>query len=140
VLLRSLQDTVAMRAFGLLSVHTQNYEPGSALERVLGRLLQRIAEQRGEVWTPSGSAIAQWWRDREAVRVRTEERGDALVVRLDVVRGPVQGLRLVLIPPRPRAPALEGAKDARVEQLDDHRWALVFPKLEKGTTRLALNF
>ena len=37
-----------VRSFGLLSVHTQNFEPGGALERVLGRLLQRIAEQRGE--------------------------------------------------------------------------------------------
>jgi peptidoglycan/xylan/chitin deacetylase (PgdA/CDA1 family) len=140
VLLRSLQDTLAMRSFGLLSVHTQNFEPGGALERVLGRLLQRIAEQRGEVWTPSGSAVTQWWRDREAVRVGVDERGDFLVLRLHVTRGPVAGLRLLLVPPYPRAPTLEGANDARLHQLDQHRWAIVFPKLDKGTTHLAVKF
>jgi peptidoglycan/xylan/chitin deacetylase (PgdA/CDA1 family) len=140
VLLRHLQDTVAMRSFGLLSVHTQNFEPAGPLERMLERLLQRIAEQRGAVWTPSGSAVTQWWRDREAVRIAVDERGGSLVLRLDVARGPVAGLRLVLVPPSSRPPTLEGAKEARLYPLDEHRWAIVFPKLDKGTTRLAVNF
>ena len=140
VLLRSLEDTVAMRSFGLLSVHTQNYEAGGALERMLGRLLQRISEQRHEVWTPSGSVISQWWRDREAVRLAVDEESDSLRLRLDVARGPVANLRLVLVPPYPRAPALEKGQEARLYKLDEQRWALVFPKLDRGRTSVRVRF
>jgi peptidoglycan/xylan/chitin deacetylase (PgdA/CDA1 family) len=134
----SLQDTLAMRSFGLLSLHTQNFYAGSVLERVFPKLLQRISQHRSDVWTPSGAAVTQWWRDREAVRVSTQERGDTILVRLDVARGPVSNLRLVLFAPDARAPQLDGS--GKLERLDEHRWAIVFPRLEKGATEARVRF
>jgi len=137
-LLGSLQDTLAMRGFGLLSLHTQNFHGDSVLERVLPKLLQRISQQRDEVWTPSGAELAQWWRERAAVSVSVRESAARLVVRVEAANGGARNLRLVLFPPGPRAPQLEGDPAARLEKLDEHRWAIVLPRVEKGVTELAL--
>ena len=139
MLLGSLQDTQAMRSFGLLSLHTQNFYAGSVLERVFPRLLQRISQQRDQVWTPSGSTLTAWWRDRAAVEVSVKEESGALRVRLDAARGPIANVRIVVMPPSRAAPVVEGA-NARVHQLDAHRWAIVFPQLDKGVTDLAVRF
>lgn len=139
MLLSSLQDTQAMRSFGLLSLHTQNFYAGSVLERVFPRLLQRISQQRDQVWTPSGSTLTAWWRDRAAVELSAKEEPGALRIRLDVARGPIGNVRIVVIPPSQAAPQVDTA-GARVHQLDAHRWAIVFPRLEKGVTDLAVRF
>lgn len=139
MLLGSLQDTQAMRSFGLLSLHTQNFYAGSVLERVFPRFLQRIAQQRDEVWTPSGSTLTEWWRDRTAVDVAVKEESGALRIRLDVARGPVRNLRIVVVPPANAAPVVDNAA-ARVVQLDGQRWGIVFPQLDKGVTELAVRF
>ena len=139
MLLGSLQDTQAMRSFGLLSLHTQNFYAGSVLERVFPRLLQKIAQQRDQVWTPSGSTLTEWWRDRTAVEVGIQEESGALRIRLDVARGPVRNLRIVVIPPSHDAPVVDNPA-ARVVQLDAHRWGIVFPQLDKGITELAVRF
>ena len=139
MLLNSLQDTQAMRSFGLLSLHTQNFYAGSVLERVLPRLLQRISQQRDQVWTPSGSTLTEWWRDRAAVEFSAREEPGALRIRLEVARGPIRNLRLVVIPPSNGTPAVEGAI-ARVHRLDAQRWAIVLPELEKGVSDLRVRF
>ncbi len=139
MLLNSLQDTQAMRSFGLLSLHTQNFYAGSVLERVFPRLLQRISQQRDQVWTPSGSTLTAWWRDRAAVEFSAREEPGALRIRLDVARGPIANLRIVVMPPSLAAPMVDGAS-ARIYQLDAQRWAVVFPRLEKGVTDLAVRF
>jgi peptidoglycan/xylan/chitin deacetylase (PgdA/CDA1 family) len=139
MLLNSLQDTQAMRSFGLLSLHTQNFYAGSVLERVFPRLLQRISQQRDQVWTPSGSTLTTWWRDRAAVELSAREEPDALRIRLEVARGPIANLRIVVMPPSSAAPQVDGAA-ARVVQLDPQRWAIVLPRLAKGVTELAVRF
>lgn len=140
MLLSSLQDTQAMRSFGLLSLHTQNFYAGSVLERVFPRLLQRISQQRDVVWTPSGSALTTWWRDRAAVGVVVEERSNALRIRLEAARGPIRNLRLVVLPPSSSPPRVDGAVAVLVQKLDAHRWAIVLPTLEKGATDLSVRF
>ena len=138
MLLGSLQDTVAMRNFGLLSLHTQNFYAGSVLERVFPRLLERLSETP-EVWTAPGERITQWWRDREAVRVTVQEQHGALHIRLDAARGGVRNLRLVLVPPGESIPILEGSQ-AKLHKLDAYRWGIVFGELAKGTTELRVRF
>lgn len=140
MLLGSLEDTVAMRNFGLLSLHTQNFYAGSVLERVFPRLLDRISRQR-EVWAAPGEGIAQWWRDREAVRVSIEEQSDRVHIRLEASRAGVRNLRLTLVPPSDAAPRLEaGPAKARLHKMDGFRWGIVLPELPKGSTELRVAF
>jgi peptidoglycan/xylan/chitin deacetylase (PgdA/CDA1 family) len=139
MLLGSLQDTVAMRSFGLLSLHTQNFYAGSVLERVFPRLLQRISHQRGQVWTPSGAQIADWWRNRESVLMDLQYEAESVAIKL-TAREAVNNLRLVLMPPGSKAPVLIGHAGAKLHQLDEHRWGLVLPRLERGVTTLHVPF
>jgi hypothetical protein len=83
--------------------------------------------------------LTAWWRDRAAVDVAVKEESGALRVRLDAARGPIANLRIVVMPPSHTAPVVDGA-NARVYQLDAQRWAIVFPRLEKGVTELAVRF
>lgn len=137
-LLSSLEDTLAMRGFGLLSLHTQNFYAGSPLERATPVLLKRAAGHGKLVWTAPGEEIADWWRDRAAVAMDVQEKDNALVIRLTASR-PVQRLRLVLMPPGDAAPRLQSGK-ASLERLDAHRWAIVLPALAKGKSELRVAF
>jgi peptidoglycan/xylan/chitin deacetylase (PgdA/CDA1 family) len=142
VLLASLDATLAMRGFGLLSVHTQNFYAGGAMERVMPRLLEAIGKHGGLIWAAPGEAIERWWRDREAVQVTARTEARSMRIQLKVTRGPVQRVRLVLFPPGPaQPPRLEaGQTNARLEKLDAHRWAIVLPELHKGDTELRVSF
>ena len=135
MLLGSLQDTQAMRSFGLLSLHTQNFYAGSVLERVFPRLLQRISQQRDQVWTPSGSILTAWWRDRAAVEFVAKEEAGALRIRLDAARGPIVNLRVVVLSPSRRRSASRPRRRACGQQLDAHRWAHRFPAARQGRYR-----
>jgi peptidoglycan/xylan/chitin deacetylase (PgdA/CDA1 family) len=138
MLLASLDDTIAMRGFGLLSLHTQNFYAGSALERATPLLLKNAAKHGKLVWTAPGEAIADWWRDRAAVDLAVQEMEGNLVIRLTASR-PVQRLRLVLMPPHAATPRLE-AGNAFLERLDQHRWAIVLPQVPKGESELRVGF
>ena len=138
ILLASLQTTLAGRAFGLLSIHSQHFENGGALQRAMPAFLQAVTQARAKVWTTSADAIARWWRDREAVQVTsTGER-----VTLKVARDGIKGVKLVLIgPAASKRPKIEGAGDgAQVLQLDDQRWGLVLPELHAGKQELRVRF
>jgi peptidoglycan/xylan/chitin deacetylase (PgdA/CDA1 family) len=140
MLLASLQDTQAMRGFGLLSLHTQQFYAGGVMERAITRLLENASKQN-ETWLASGEQIARWWRDREAVQVSTQADDAGLRIRLVVARGPVKHVQLVLIPPTARAPKLDsGSEIARLQPLDGYRWAIVLPELRGGEGELRISF
>jgi peptidoglycan/xylan/chitin deacetylase (PgdA/CDA1 family) len=143
VLIASLDATLAMRSLGLLSVHTQNFNPGGVMERVMPRLLEAIGKRGGLVWAAPGEAIERWWRDREAVQITVRHEPRALQIQLKVARGPVERVRLVLFAPdgSPQAPRLEGAPaNSRLEKLDAHRWGIELPALQPGESRLRAIF
>jgi hypothetical protein len=141
MMLDSLEDTLAMRGFGLLSLHTQQFYAGSVMERATPRLLENVAKHGDKVWTAPGEAIARWWREREAVQVLARDEEGELHIQLKVARGTVRGVKLVLMAPDARPPQLEaGADIARLEKLDAYRWAIVLPTLREGNSELRIRF
>lgn len=140
MLLASLEDTLAMRSFGLLSLHSQNFYPGSVLHRATPRLLEGVAGRKEQIWVAPGEQIARWWRDREAVQILARDGEGELHIQLKVAR-PVKRVKLVLMAPDARPPRLEaGADIARLEKLDDYRWAIVLPELREGDAELRIGF
>lgn len=130
----SLQDTIATRGFGLLSLHSQHFQKGGVMAKVLPRLLEQAARPQSRVWLASASSIERWWRAREAVRVTTRIDASGVSVAL-AAQGPVPRLKLVLM--TPKAPELDAeARGIRLAKLDDYRWALVFDELPRGETRV----
>ena len=136
----SLQDTLASRSFGLLSLHTQSFYAGGPLERAMPRFLKRVANERERLWTPSGEALARWWREREAVSVTSTPVPSGLRITLDATRT-VRNLQLIVVPPVGAAPQLAtpGTR-ARLERLDEFRWAIVLPEIAPGASELAVAF
>ena len=45
-----------------------------------------------------------------------------------------------IIPPDARAPRLEDAKGVQLQRLDEYRWAIVFPRLDKGAAQARVRF
>ena len=136
----SLQDTLASRGFGLLSVHTQSFYAGSPLERAMPTFLATVAKEREQLWAASAEALSRWWRERAAVKVTSSDEAGGLRIALDATRV-VRGLQLILIPPAGAAPQLApNATSARLERLDEYRWAIVLPELEAGASELRVSF
>jgi peptidoglycan/xylan/chitin deacetylase (PgdA/CDA1 family) len=139
MLLASLQDTVAMRSFGMLSLHTQQFYAGSVMERATPRLLESIVGHKDQVWVAPGEDIARWWREREALELAARQENGELAIQLKAAR-PVKRLRLVLIAPSAASQPRLRAGVARLEQLDAFRWAIVLPDLLQGEGELRIAF
>jgi peptidoglycan/xylan/chitin deacetylase (PgdA/CDA1 family) len=140
MVLTQLDDTLAMRGFGLLSIHTQQFFAGSPVERATQRLLQELPKRGALLWTAPAESIVRWWRDREAAQVSTSVEAGRVRVTINAAR-PVQALQLVLIPPRAGEPRLETpGLDARIEKLDEQRYAVVLPAVPSGKSELSVAF
>jgi hypothetical protein len=135
ILLASLGVTIASRAFGLLSIHSQHFESGGPLERAMPPFLQAVAKLRDKLWISPADAIARWWHDHDAVQVSTQ--GDRIT--LQVARDGIKGIKLIVIAPAAgKAPQVDGG--AVVRKLDDQRWAVLLPELKAGKKDLRVRF
>ena len=136
----SLQDTLASHGFGLLSLHTQSFYAGGPLERAMPRFLALVAKERERLWTPSGEALARWWRERESVRVSATSEAGGLRIALDAARS-VRGVQLIVVATAGAVPQLATPDtSARLERLDDFRWTIVLPQLAAGASELRVQF
>ena len=140
MVLTQLDDTLAMRGFGLLSIHTQQFFAGSPVEHATQRLLQDLPKRGAVLWTAPAESIASWWRDREAAQVSSTEEPGRVRITINAAR-PVQALQLVLIPPGAGEPRLEAPTlEARLEKLDAQRYAIVLPAVPSGKSELTVAF
>ena len=142
ILLASLETTLAGRGFGLLSIHSQHFENGGALQRAMPPFLQAVTRARAKLWTAPAETIARWWRDQDAVRVTTHDDGKSERVTIEVARDGVRGVKLVVIGPvAGKPPKVEGLGDGvQSRKLDDQRWALLLPELKAGKKELRVRF
>jgi len=125
-------------AFGLLSVHTQNYIDAGLLPKVMPDYVKYVETYKDRIWIPRADQIATWWRKRERVKVKQLDQGKDIVVQLSVAApGQVERLTVMLINPVkntvPTVRARNGpAKGVRVQPVDAFRSALVFESLQAG--------
>jgi hypothetical protein len=99
-------------ALGILSVHTQNFAQGSPLASAVSIYLQQLAWLREAVWLASAGEVAEWWRDRDRVRVVSRDLGLRAEFDLSVTPGePLDGVSVVVMLPRKNVlPTVRGAK------------------------------
>jgi hypothetical protein len=140
-----LDLTVRSGAFGLLSVHSQNYVEGGLMLRTMGDYVRKVATYRDRLWVARGDEITRWWRQREGVLVDQSWGADGLQVTLkNTNAAPVQGLSVFVTLPgkhaQVRAVARPASTVVRVKPVDAFRSALVFDNLPLGTTQLHVSF
>jgi Polysaccharide deacetylase len=140
-------------AFGLLSVHTQNYVDGQLLQKVMPDYMKYIATYKDRIWIPRADQIAAWWRKRALVTVtqvapvkpakqaenskKTEQSKDINLQVSVAAPGNVEGLTVFVMNPKSGVLASvqavnSSAPRVRVKLVDAFRSALVFEKLDTG--------
>ena len=145
-------------AFGLLSVHSQNYHTDRLLPKVMPDYVKYVATFKDRIWIPRGDEIAAWWRKRERVTVthvkpaKPSENSKALpqsndiVLQVSVVApGNVEGLTVFAMNPKSGVIPSVQARDAkapkfRVKPVDAFRSAIVFDRLDAGNFEYVVRY
>jgi hypothetical protein len=145
-------------AFGLFSVHSQNYHSDRLLPKVMPDYVKYVATYKDRLWIPRADQIADWWRQRARVTVthikparqaqnaQNQQDSKDLVFQVSVVApGNVDGLTVFAMNPRsgvvPTVQARSGnAPKVRVKLVDSFRSAVVFDKLETGTFEYVIRY
>jgi len=149
-ILRMLNQDLAMvlnnGALGVLSIHSQNFDPKSPLVVALPQFFNTLISHKDVLWLATAGEIAQWWADRSRVDLKTTMRG--LTVEVDVsVSGkqPVNKFALIVMTPSSgKPPRVESLKVSlpkpEVVQLDPLRYRILFPTLRPGNYSYEISF
>jgi hypothetical protein len=142
LILNSAKTVMDVRGFGLLSLHTQNYGAGSALQREVPKLLDSLAALKEKVWVASGDQLERWWREKHRLSTSIVQSGLQTDIKLTVnAPGQVRNAQLILMSPViNQTPKVLASVGARLQKLDDQRHALVFPELKTGVHSIRVSF
>jgi peptidoglycan/xylan/chitin deacetylase (PgdA/CDA1 family) len=128
-------DTASL---GFLSVHSQNFGDGSVLRQALPGFLEHLQKRRSQIWLASSTQVAEWWRDRERIRLTSTHTGKRLDFNI-TIKGeqPIDGATFTILLPHKRAQLTVqstkiGLPSPRVMPLDDFRAAVIFDNLKPG--------
>lgn len=144
-------------AFGLFSVHSQNYHTDRLLPKVMPDYMKFVATYKDRVWIPRADEVAAWWRKRERVTVtqvkpaKQAENSDKqpvkdIVLQVSVAApGNVEGLTVFAMNPKSGVlPSIQarngGAPKVRVKLVDAFRSALIFEKLDTGSFEYVIRY
>ena len=134
-LIEDLDIAAESGGLAVLSVHSQNFAPGSPLVQALPFYLSYLNTLRSEMWLTDTAAVARWWRARSRVTLSTTTRGDNVELNMTVTGStPVDELALIVMTPErgaePKFTALKvGMPTPTIEMLDPLRYRVSFPRL-----------
>lgn len=134
-------------ALGVLSVHSQNYEPGELMTKITPPYLKKLQQHHDDVWTASGEEIANWWRARDRVVYKASKTSPTQFV-FDVrAPGNVKGLTFFVTHPAldmaPKSVSAVGSEAPlpELKRIDAYRTALIFKQeLKVGNYAYSLEF
>jgi peptidoglycan/xylan/chitin deacetylase (PgdA/CDA1 family) len=146
-LVRDFEHVYEMGAFGLLSVHSQNYGQDGPMMLAMPVLFKRIAEAGNAVWLARGDQVAEWWRQRERVTVSARNEGGAHLLQVNVrAPGVGSGVSVMVIhaqaghPPTRIETLTPYSPSAEIRPVDAFRSAVVLGSAAPGSYRFRLRF
>ncbi len=125
-------------SLGLLSIHSQNFGDESVLRQAMPGFLAHLQQRKNKIWLASSEQIAQWWRDRERLRLSSSNAGKRLDFSISVKGDqPINGATvIIMLPEKAKMPTVRstkiGAMNPRIVKMDDYRAAVVFDSLNPG--------
>lgn len=137
-LVDDLDTAIDTGSLGFLSVHSQNFAEGSTLRLAMPRLIEQIKRRRMQIWLASSTQVADWWRLRNHLKLKTIHTGKRLDFEMTVTGDePIAGATIVvMLPERDNLPTVEslkvGSPAPTVTKLDDYRAAVIFSSLSPG--------
>lgn len=134
-------------ALGVLSIHSQNYEPGELMTKITKPYIKRLQQHHDDVWTASGEDIANWWRARERVAYKALRASPARLAFEVRAPGNVKGLTFFVTHPAldvaPKSVVAVNSEGPQPElkRIDAYRTALIFrQELKVGSYAYNLEF
>ena len=133
-------------ALGLLSVHSQNFEPDSILTKAMPGFLAHLKTRGSQVWLASAGQVADWWRVRDHFKLSYGNSGKRVEFNLTVTgKNPVNGATvIVMLPQKGFLPEVESLKTGMpkpvIKRIDDFRAAVIFELLPPGDYAYQLIF
>ena len=133
-------------ALGVLSIHSQNFDPKSALVQALPLFFETFISHKDVLWLATANEIAQWWTDRSRVALKTNARGLTVEVEVTISgKQPVNKFALVVMTPTrgkpPRIDSLKvGLPKPEIVELDPLRYSILFPTLKPGNYSYEVSF
>jgi peptidoglycan/xylan/chitin deacetylase (PgdA/CDA1 family) len=146
VLIDDFDHALHSGALGFLSVHSQNFDGSSPLAKAFTTFLSHIQKSQAQMWFATAGQVAQWWRDRERVKLESTFNGSRLELNITVTGDmPVENLSFVaMLPQKGHLPVIKSTKpnidSPAITRIDDFRSSLNFRRLQPGSYRFQANF
>ena len=125
-------------SLGLLSIHSQNFKPDSTLPKAMPGFLVHTKQRRALVWKARAGEVADWWRERERIKLSYNNTGKRLQFNITVTGDkPVIGTSLVMMmPQRGLLPIVQPTKIGGIKPvvslIDNYRATILFDSLNPG--------
>jgi len=133
-------------ALGVLSIHSQNFDPQSPLVSALPQFFDTLLLNKDLLWVATAGEIAEWWADRSRVSLKTVARGLTVDVEVTISgRQQVSKFALIVMTPiRGKPPRVESLKvglpKPEIVALDPLRYRILFPTLKPGNYSYNVSF
>ncbi len=133
-------------ALGLLSVHSQNFGPESALTKAMPGFLEHLKTRRAQIWLASAGQVADWWRDRERFKLSSGNSGRRVEFNVTITgKTPLNGATVIaMLPQKGFLPEVESLKIGMpkpvVSKIDNYRASIVFGSLPPGNYAYQMTF
>lgn len=130
----------------LLSVHSQNFNADGSLIQAMPGFLEHVKARGDRLWVATAGEVADWWRERERLKLSSSYNGKRLVFDVTVAGNrPLHGISLmVMLPKKSMLPSVQSVKiemkKPTVVRIDDYRAAIVFDQLDPGNYAYQVTF
>lgn len=129
-----------------LSVHSQNFNDDGVLAKALPSFLEYLKNHKDRLWLATAGDVAEWWRDRERLKLSSEFNGKRL--EFDVTLTGEKSLKgaslVIMLPKKGQLPSVQPLKvgmfTPAVTMIDDFRASVVFDELQPGNYAYQVTF
>ncbi|MDO9480548.1 MAG: polysaccharide deacetylase family protein [Azonexus sp.] len=129
-----------------LSIHSQNFNADGVLIKALPGFLDYLKTHSDRLWLATAGDVADWWRERERLKVSSSFNGKRLEFDVTVTGSkPLKGASLiVMLPKKAQVPSVQSVKVGMIRptitMIDDYRASIVFDELQPGNYAYQVTF
>lgn len=133
-------------ALGVLSVHSQNFEPDGPIAKPMAEFLAHIKSSGDKTWVAPSGTIESWWRERALFKSKLTGTPSKMLLNITVKKPGVHWSTSLVISNTVRGlhPKIKISKVGKTQPklipLDDYRTAIVFNVLEPGNYSYHLSY
>jgi hypothetical protein len=133
-------------ALALLSIHSQNFNADGNLIKAMPGFLDHLKQRGAPLWFASAGQVADWWRERERVKLSSNYTGKRLEFNITVAgEKPLNNVGLIVMLPQkgilPTVQTLKiGTPKPSVSKIDDYRAVITLGALNSGNYAYQVTF